>query len=199
MFNRVFVENEHNNEFYASLGRTIIPISRVPDDLSPEDLVIFTGGTDINPLLYGELPHPKTQVTSNTIGRRDQFCVDLYKACLEVGCSVLGICRGLQHIAAMKGIKLIQHIEPVERGARKVAFEGMFWAYVPKCHHQAVPITKQVRILAETFRDDGVSFIEAFDTNNGKVLAVQGHPEWCHPDEVFPAWVRRRLWENKHV
>jgi gamma-glutamyl-gamma-aminobutyrate hydrolase PuuD len=199
MFNRVFVENEHNNEFYASLGRTIIPINQVPPDLCSEDLVIFTGGTDINPLLYGETPHPTTQVQGDTLGRRDKFCVDLYHACIQAGCSVLGICRGHQHIAAMKGIKLIQDIQPSERGSRRVLFEGDFWATVPKCHHQAVPITKQLRILAETFLDTGVGFIEAFDTNNGKILCVQGHPEWCHPNEKFPSWVRNRLWENKHV
>ncbi len=196
MFKRVFVESAGNNEFYQSLGKQVITVSEVPSDLEASDLVVLSGGSDINPLLYGEEPHPLTQTKAPVLGHRDRLCVDLYTRATVVGSRVLGICRGHQHIAAMKGIKLIQHLAPAEHGRRKVPFEGKFWASVPKCHHQAVPITKQLRILAHTDRDDGLSFIEAFDCDNGRVLGVQGHPEWCSPEEPFPSWVRRRLFEH---
>jgi len=199
MFNRVFVESERNNEFYQSLGHRVITVSEVPNDINPDDLVVFSGGIDINPILYGEKPHPATQVKAETLGHRDRLCLNLYSRAVLRGASILGICRGHQHIAAMKGIKLIQHLAPAEHGRRKVEFEGKFWASVPKCHHQAVPVTAQLNALAVTHRDDGLSFLEAFQTNNGKILAVQGHPEWCEPDEPFPSWVRSHLWENLNV
>lgn len=197
MFNRVFVESERNNDFYASLGHNVTTISEVPIDLNSDDLVVFSGGIDINPLLYGEKPHPATQVQSPSLGPRDRLCLNLYNKSVLRGASILGICRGHQHIAAMKGIKLIQHLTPAEIGRRKVKFEGKFWASVPKCHHQAVPVTTQLNALAVTHRDDGLSFLEAFQTNKGKVLAVQGHPEWCDPSEAFPSWVRDHLFEHK--
>ena len=59
MFNRVFVECEGSNQFYQSLGRKVISIHEVPQDATKEDLIVLSGGIDINPSLYGELPHPR--------------------------------------------------------------------------------------------------------------------------------------------
>lgn len=193
MFNRVFVESEGKNDFYASLGKDVGSIMSVPMGATKNDLIVLSGGIDINPVLYGEEPHPHTQVQSKTLSRRDKLCVELWEFAVSRGIPLLGICRGHQHIAAMCGIKLIQHLPQSDHGRRKILLEGKFWASAPKCHHQAVPVDSRINILSTTTTKEGLSFVEAFETEK-KVLAVQGHPEWCDPDEVFPTWVRNKLW-----
>lgn len=193
MFNRVFVESESPNEFYKSLGKEVGRVQELPEGATPNDLIVLSGGIDINPALYGEKPHPRTQVQSPTLSRRDQFCVDLWKFAISRGIPVLGICRGAQHIAAMRGIKLIQDLPQSDHGRRKILLEGKFWASAPKCHHQAVPIDHRINILGVTTTHSGLSFVEAFETEQ-KVLAVQGHPEWCDVNEEYPSWVRNKLW-----
>lgn len=195
MFNRVFVECEGSNQFYQSLGRKVISIHEVPQDATKEDLIVLSGGVDINPSLYGELPHPRNQVQSRELGRRDKLCVELWNFAKSNYIPLLGICRGAQHIAAMKGIKLIQDLPEADRGRRQVRLEGKFWASVPKCHHQAVPMNDILTCLGES-SIGGLSFMEAFETD-GHVLGVQGHPEWANHFEEFPNWVRNKLWSMK--
>jgi len=197
MFDRVIVESELNKPFYKSLGKQVVPIWSIPESLNPtkNDLIVLSGGRDINPMLYGEEPHPYNQCKDLELGPRDKLCVDLWNLAEENKIPVLGICRGAQHIAAMKGIKLIQHLDDVEGGTRNVEFDGVFWAKVPKCHHQAIPVTKQLNVHAVTTqKSTGLSFVEAFSLDNGRVIGVQGHPEWCNnPNDNFPSWIRNKF------
>lgn len=199
MFNRVLVESEGHTPFYGSLGETVVTLypHRIREELetaNSNDLIVLSGGVDIDSRLYGE---PPSKYNQNPNIARDALCLDLWKLSRERNIPVLGICRGHQLIAALKGIKLIQHIGH-DGGRRKVQLEGKFWASIPKCHHQAVPITKQLNILGKTSLPDGTEWIEAFTTEKN-VLGVQGHPEWCDPDEDFPTWVRNKLWEISNV
>lgn len=197
MFDRVIVEWEGAREFYKSLSKEVISIHSIRDDLNltKNDLIVLSGGRDINPKLYGEEPHPYNQCKELELGPRDKLCVDLWNLAEENKIPVLGICRGAQHIAAMKGIKLIQHLDDVEGGTRNVEFDGVFWAKVPKCHHQAIPVTKQLNVHAVTTqKSTGLSFVEAFSLDNGRVIGVQGHPEWCSsPSDNFPTWIRNKF------
>ena len=88
-----------------------------------------------------------------------------------------------------------QHLEDIEGGVRNVEFDGTFWAKVPKCHHQAIPVTKQLNVHAVTTqKSTGLSFVEAFSLDNGRVIGVQGHPEWCSsPSDNFPTWIRNKF------
>jgi gamma-glutamyl-gamma-aminobutyrate hydrolase PuuD len=76
--------------------------------LEPEkaDLVVFTGGPDVNPIIYGEVAHPSTNYNS----KRDDTDIKLYQLCLDNGIPMLGICRGFQFIHVMRGGKLYQHV-----------------------------------------------------------------------------------------
>lgn len=198
MFDRVFVECEGSRSFYQSLGKEVYTLYSVPENFNPtkNDLIVLSGGRDINPMLYGEEPHPYNQCkTDKKLSDRDILCVDLWNLAEENKIPLLGICRGAQHIAAMRGIKLIQHLEDIEGGVRNVEFDGTFWAKVPKCHHQAVPVTKRLNVHAVTTqKSTGLSFVEAFSLDNGRVIGVQGHPEWCSsPSDNFPTWIRNKF------
>ena len=76
----------------------------LPEDA---DVVIFTGGIDVNPALYGEDAHPS--VTFDT--RRDEADMVVYQQCIEQGIPMFGVCRGAQFLHVMNGGKLNQDVD----------------------------------------------------------------------------------------
>lgn len=75
---------------------------------SPEGyaLILFTGGADVSPHLYGEEPHRRTY--SNP--ERDAAEEMIFKAAKENGIPMAGICRGSQFLCVMAGGKLVQDL-----------------------------------------------------------------------------------------
>lgn len=68
-------------------------------------IIIFQGGEDVSPYLYGDQKHPAT--FSNE--RRDKFEVACYRA--TMGKFRVGICRGAQFLNVMNGGWLWQHVD----------------------------------------------------------------------------------------
>jgi len=71
------------------------------------DLVVFTGGSDVDPNLYGERRHGNTNVNT----KRDMQEAKAYALCNALGTPMAGICRGSQFLTVMNGGKLIQHVD----------------------------------------------------------------------------------------
>ena len=71
------------------------------------NLVQFTGGEDVNPSLYDEVPHPHTHFSRD----RDDWCIELYQLALQLGIPMTGICRGGQFLNVMNGGKMFQHCD----------------------------------------------------------------------------------------
>jgi putative glutamine amidotransferase len=71
------------------------------------DGLILTGGTDVSPALYQELPHEQTEAPDR---RRDRFELALVRAAIEAGLPLLAIGRGLQVLNVARGGTLIQHL-----------------------------------------------------------------------------------------
>ena len=85
-----------------------------PDDPDPEildgvDGIVFTGGSDVDPALYGDTPHGATRVKPN----RDRAELMLLRAAAERGVPLLGICRGMQLMSVAYGGRLHQHLPDV--------------------------------------------------------------------------------------
>ena len=78
----------------------------VVSSIEEADLVLFTGGEDVTPSLYGEAKHP---TTSNNPYRDDKEQLLFHKA-LHKGMPMAGICRGGQFLNVMCGGKLYQHV-----------------------------------------------------------------------------------------
>src|SRR2546423_13009525 len=81
-----------------------------PDDPDPEvlaglDGIMFTGGSDVDPSLYGAEPHGATRVKPE----RDRAELLLLNAAAEIGLPLLGVCRGMQLMAVAYGGRLHQH------------------------------------------------------------------------------------------
>jgi GMP synthase-like glutamine amidotransferase len=96
--------NEHGDarKLFTDLGFTYVN-SRAPEDF---DFVVFSGGADICPLLYGQ---PKIVGTNYQI-YRDITEIELAKR-LPSKMPKLGICRGGQLLNVLGGGSMYQHVD----------------------------------------------------------------------------------------
>ncbi len=173
-------------------------------DASGFDGLLLTGGTDVDPALYGQLRHPATQEADRA---RDEFELRVLGAALRVDVPVFAICRGMQVLNVAMGGSLIQDLpdsgvrhrsEPgvvtlhgVETGQHGVvsAVFGKGIAQVNSRHHQAVDRPGE-GIVVTARAADGV--IEACEMPGRRfVVGVQWHPE----DRVAESAQDRALFE----
>ncbi len=175
------------------------------------DALMLTGGSDIDPALYGQPPHP----TSKWVRERDDFEIALLHEAFARDLPVLCICRGQQVLNVALGGTLLQdvssqlpgalphrlkdvprwqpaHEVEVLRGTRLREILGQDVRAVNSFHHQAVQDLGRGLLAAARARDGVVEALELPDRRF--VLGVQWHPEamWNRePDhqEVFRALV----------
>jgi gamma-glutamyl-gamma-aminobutyrate hydrolase PuuD len=74
--------------------------------LDDADFVLFTGGEDVDPQLYGEVAMAKTYYNS----LRDAKEATIYRAALDREIPMVGICRGGQFLNVMNEGKMWQHV-----------------------------------------------------------------------------------------
>jgi putative glutamine amidotransferase len=97
----------------AAGGRAVVlPPTAVTDDtvLDRLDGIVFAGGADLDPQLYGEHAHPET---SGLRPERDAAEVPLMRSALDRDLPTLGICRGMQLLSVVCGGSLVQHLPEV--------------------------------------------------------------------------------------
>lgn len=154
------------------------------------DGLVICGGTDVDPARYGEQPHERT---AGWRPDRDAWEAALLAAADEIGMPVLGICRGMQLMAAEAGGALDQHtpdlvghlghgpapgefgstLVEVTPGSRVAAMVGAHLD-VPCHHHQSVRAHPGFEVVARAA--DGT--IEAMEAPGERFcVAVQWHPE----------------------
>jgi len=157
------------------------------------DGIMFTGGGDIDPALWGERPHKKTKLIHP---RRQRFELLLYEQVRKLEMPILALCLGMQLINVAHGGSIHQHLpdldldEDVDHGDHNRLAEHNItldshskltqWVQtqsiiVNSGHHQAVKkLGDGLTSLAVT--DDHI--IEAYKASNYPfLLAVQWHPE----------------------
>jgi putative glutamine amidotransferase len=174
------------------------------------DGLIFSGGADIDPALYGDTDvHPATYDIS---AERDRFEIDLINGAIEHDVPVLCICRGIQVLNVALGGSLVQHIDdqiaaPLSHRQQEVTIaanepsqqvalvDGSLTAQVfdspsisvNSFHHQSIAVPAD-RVQVEGVTSDGV--VEAVSVPScGFVLGVQWHPEMLFkavPDQLKP-------------
>ena len=159
------------------------------------DGILFSGGGDINPLLLGEEPLPQLH---GVCPQRDEPELFLVREAFHRQIPMLGICRGIQVMAAALGGKVWQDIYtkqdpsklkhsqdmPREYASHSVRIEegtllhGIISSNtlaVNSFHHQAVRETGS-HLKVSAMSPDGI--IEAVESNEHKaLLGVQWHPE----------------------
>jgi gamma-glutamyl-gamma-aminobutyrate hydrolase PuuD len=91
-------------------GRPVlIPPSEhgVAETLDALDGIVFSGGADVDPSIYGAEAHPTTDTPQ---ARRDAGELALLTAALERDMPTLAICRGFQLLNVARGGDLVQHL-----------------------------------------------------------------------------------------
>jgi putative glutamine amidotransferase len=78
-----------------------------PPSVKDLDGVLLTGGGDIDPSIYKEARHSKTNDPDAT---RDSFELELAKLAIHENLPIFGVCRGLQVLNVAAGGTLIQDI-----------------------------------------------------------------------------------------
>jgi len=107
--------------------------------------VVFTGGEDVTPFLYGEKQRKET--SNNFI--RDREEVKLFKL-LSPQKPKVGICRGAQFLNVMSGGRLYQHVtNHAINGLHEVRVMNEATTFqVTSTHHQMMRVSDDAQVLA---------------------------------------------------
>ena len=154
--------------------------------LDSVDALLLGPGMDIDPALYGELPHETHVPVPQS---RQDMDLSLAREALRRDMPVLGVCLGAQELAVAMGGSLVQDV-PTEvslaedhRGAHEIRpVEGSLMAdlygesaRVRSNHHQAVDHPGAHAVVAARSADGSVEAVVAPD--HLFVAGVQFHPE----------------------
>lgn len=156
----------------------------------PKDfgLVMFTGGEDISPELYGDTS-PRNLCYSNS--SRDKHETAVFECALKHGIRMTGICRGLQFLNVMAGGKMVHHLDRHESCFHEMrTFRGENIS-INSYHHQMVLPPENAYVIGwspgrranEYFGDKDLEIkapekeIEAVLYPNIGAAGVQYHPE----------------------
>jgi len=82
----------------------------IDETLDALDGVVFSGGADLDPQLYGQEAHPETK---GVVAERDRGELALLQAALARDMPVLAVCRGVQVLNVALGGDLVQHLPEV--------------------------------------------------------------------------------------
>lgn len=176
----------------------LLPISKPADCqqyVQQIDKLLLTGGQDVDPRFYGELPH---QTLGGTQPERDHFELALIKEARARGKPILGICRGMQllnvalggslyqdlslrpspslkHVQVPTPFRLPSHPVEIEKDSLLAQILPTSQPYqVNSFHHQTIHEVAPSFTIAAT-APDGV--IEALENKQERILAIQWHPE----------------------
>ncbi len=124
---RVYVEGSDN-----SIYNLMILAGYTRSLMEDADAIVFTGGADVSPMMYGHEKHPTTH---NSIDR-DMRCMHMFNYGQRNKLEMLGICRGAQFLNIMNGGTLAQDVEDHGRThmAKDVRSGGVH--KVTSTHHQ---------------------------------------------------------------
>ena len=195
----------------ASAGGVPMLLPAVPDGATEVagtlDGLLLAGGADVDPVHYGQSPHPSTDFRPD----RDAWELALLRAALDRGLPVFGVCRGLQLLNVACDGTLRQHLPEATGHPGHQPRAGVFGstritlrpdsrlgallgaqARGPCYHHQAIH-ELGTGLAAVGWADDGTT--EAVEsTEHDFVVAVQWHPEEDPGDDrLFKAFVAECL------
>jgi gamma-glutamyl-gamma-aminobutyrate hydrolase PuuD len=187
--------NDENVDPYLRALRAagLEPVTFAPGGGTLPDSVqglVLTGGTDVDPALYGAEALPETDAPDR---ERDDYELALLRSALSSDLPVLAICRGQQLFNVGQGGTLIQHLPDLERHQKKsggvpvhdVALQGrmaeVFGAPrtgVNSRHHQAVDRLGDGLVVTARDSNSATGVIEGFVYPASRfAMGVQWHPE----------------------
>lgn len=162
-------------------------------DFFTADLIQFTGGEDVTPMLYGEGVHPKTCHNE----RRDLEEAGYFAFAQRNKICMAGICRGGQFLNVMNGGKMYQHVNGHAKGREHNLEDRLSGEQlsVTSTHHQMMIPGYNGEIIAVAYESkvkesyDSVFLANEADVevvyyDNTKSLCFQPHPEFYNADST---------------
>lgn len=211
---RVLIVNDNQDcgasytPLFSSLGEVTHDPAALKLDPLRFKLVVFTGGADVSPSLYGDTS-PKGICHSNP--ERDSEEKSIFHFTRQHGIKMVGICRGMQFLNVMTGGRMMHDLSGHSGGAHKVMTRDRDEPFLTNSfHHQMCIPHKESHILAWSNTklsnryigegDEPMDYkgpeVEAFYNSFDRVLGVQWHPE------ATPAsgeWLAATSWFNHMV
>jgi len=175
----------------------VLPAHGFADDvdalLDRLDGLVFSGGPDYDPAVYGHAPHPRLGPDVDRIA--DEYELAVHAAARERDLPVFGICRGMQGLNVSRGGTLHQHLpditgadhnqahapfEPVHdvtvaEGSLLHRLAGSPALDVNSFHHQAADRVGSGLHVCATAPDGTIEAV--WDPSARFCLGVQWHPE----------------------
>jgi len=165
------------------------------NNVEDADLIMFTGGADVDPSYYGEAVGKYTSINPG----RDKEEIAIYEQAIALNKKIIGICRGSQLTCVMAGGKLIQHCTGHGiGGTHEIKWKSDDDSDITSTHHQmqypfnlpeedyimcAYSLAKQSDVylngddepieIPKTFVEPEVVVYTKIDA-----IAIQGHPEY---------------------
>lgn len=203
---KVFVTN---GAFYSQIVTLMAACGMVRAvSVEDADVVVFSGGADVNPSIYGQQPLRETSWSVE----RDDAEIAVYVQAVELDKILFGICRGAQFIHVMNGGQLWQHVDGHGGTNHSITdIEDNFTLVANSIHHQmlmenedidiAAVCTTQVsrRFLCDSiqealFDNETMTEIEAGYYADDRSFFVQGHPEVG--SDIYRSWSMNKLYDH---
>ncbi len=159
------------------------------------DLLCFTGGEDVSPKLYNEVPHPRTFF--NPV--RDSVEKEIFNIAVSKEIPCVGICRGGQFLNVLSGGSMYQDVSQHTRDHYIKDVDTGMLIFASSTHHQMMRPGPGATIVAvaneggykehmenaiikriDELEDD----IEVLHYPLTKSLCFQPHPEFNNMDEL---------------
>lgn len=186
---KVFVVGEAT--YYASFIKNSVLVNNIKE----ADIVLFTGGEDVDPSLYGEQKCTETQSYLPRDIKEKEIFNQITKKQLA-----LGICRGSQFLCVMNGGKLVQHCtNHAIHGTHEITNENLSYDITSTHHQMQYPynlnkedytiLYKSANIRSSVYTGYGIDtsliclkgepeIVVYHKVDKPMCLAIQGHPEY---------------------
>lgn len=206
---------ESGDKSYRSLFEEHGEIITAPYEVEDCDLVVFTGGPDVNPSIYGDIKLDTTHIDTN----RDQLEWRIYNMAYMMAIPMVGICRGMQFLNVMNGGLLIQDVNNHTNCIHSITtheeetfevngdhhqmcipqgyFERLAWVKNLSDHYTTGQTFDVNLYLGESDEANYIQEPEALFWPNSNSLGVQYHPEWMDEDSRGYEYFQELL--NKYI
>ena len=197
VLNIVIADDTSSLDYVSYLNEKYeVIVHKVNDVKNPKDidLVLFTGGEDVNPAQYGENLGKNTSINAS----RDRKEIVTFRK-FKGHSFILSICRGSQLLTVLSGGKLIQHVEGHCRDHSMVLNNGLKYNITSSHHQMIYPFDlneKDYELIGYSEYFQSNTYLngdnEEIELSNNflepeivyykktNALCIQGHPEWNH-------------------
>ncbi len=167
---RLFEESGHE-VFYTGP----LVAERCLEVISTSDLMVFTGGEDVSPVLYGQ-----RNTNSFTSLDRDLREMIFYHAALANDVPMMGICRGGQFLNVMNGGTMIQDY-PGHTRDHSITYLGQE-VFATSTHHQVMVASPKADLWAFGHSQEETEILYYSETMS---MCFQPHPEYPRASQAL--------------